>query len=121
MPSIAFGVPVPSGKDAEVKAFVEELLGDKHSHFHETRKGRGNERITVFKQSWPTAQYIVYMEAEDLESAMGAHDPDHHFEPWFVKKFEEISGYHPDHINHEIAEVVMDWHHEKGASKKHHK
>lgn len=120
MPSVAFGVPVPPGKTAAVKAFVEELFGDKHDHFHTHRKGRGVHRITVFHQTWPVEQFVVYMDAADLEKAMGVHDPGHEFESWFAKKWEELSGHHPDKITHEIAEIVFDWHPEKGMSRKHH-
>lgn len=120
MQSVAFGVPVPPGKTAAIKSFVEELLSDKHDHFHTHRKGRGASRITVYHQMWPVEQFIVYMEATNLEKAMGVHDPSHEFESWFAKKWEELSGHHPDKITHEIAEVVMDWHPEKGGSRKHH-
>lgn len=121
MKSIAFGLPVAKGKGADdVKAFIQELVNDRHDHFHGSRKDRALERIKVFHQTWPVEQFIVYMEAKDLAAAMRDNDPEHHFEPWFAKRYEELTGVHPDKVTHEIAELVMDWHPEKGAKTAHH-
>ena len=73
--------------------------------------------MSVYHQTFPVEQFIVYIEADDLATAMRDNDPEHHFESYFAQRYEELSGVHPDKVTHEIAELVMDWHHEKGGHK----
>jgi hypothetical protein len=119
MTSIAFAVPVTPGKTQDAKAFIAELLGPRRHEFDASRKERGQHRITVFHQQWPTEQFVIYMEADDHHKAMRDHDPSNAFEAWFVKRYEEVTGISPDRLDPLVSEIMMDWHSEKGSSATH--
>ena len=122
MISIAFALPVANGKKgADARKFVEALLDEKSSHFKERMKSRGYRRFQIFHQSWPSEQFVVYAEADDVHGALKGKNDDGEFEVWFRKQYEELTGHHVSKVAPHISELVMDWHHEKGGSKTHHR
>ncbi|HEY1728405.1 MAG TPA: hypothetical protein VGG22_08540 [Candidatus Baltobacteraceae bacterium] len=121
MSSIAFALPVASGKNgADARKFVEALLHDESGHFKRRMLARGYKRFQVFHQQWPVELFVVYAESDDIHTTLKGHDEDDDFEKWFDKQYEELTGHHPERVAAHISELVMDWHPTKGGSKTHH-
>ena len=120
MQSIAFALPVEKGKVAEARKLIDGLVSHQHDDHHSRQKDRGYSRIKVFHQTFPVEQFVVYAEAPDLAAAMAMREGAEGFEAEFQQAWEALSGHHIDKVQPEIAELVMDWHEEKGGSKTHH-
>jgi hypothetical protein len=122
MSSIAFALPVAQGKKgADVLKFIDELLDEKASHFKERMKQRGYKRIQVFHQTVPTELFIFYMESDDIHKTLEPREHDgSDFEEWYRKQYEALAGSHVSALGSSMASLVMDWHPEKGGSRKHH-
>lgn len=119
MQSIAFAIPVEKGKAAEARKMIDDLLSHQHDHHHSRQKDRGYSRIKVFHQTFPMEQFVIYAEAPDLAAAMAPRAGASGFEADFQKAWEALAGHHVDKVQPDIAELVMDWHEEKGGSNTH--
>lgn len=117
MAEVAFALPVKSAEAG--RKFVEEMTTKRGDELHQQRKSHGFKAIKVWRQHTPQEMVIVYLQADNLEQAMGARNAsDHAFENWFEQMYQEVTGVHPDTISGPPSEILMDWHHETGHKKK---
>ena len=118
MGSIAFAVPVKPGKTADAEKLTEMLTKEQAPGHHETSRSHGAKRIKIYHQERPSEQMVIYIESDDIPTAMkNRAASDHEFDQWFGKMIEEITGYHPDqHFHEPPSQLLVDWHEEKGHS-----
>lgn len=122
MASIAFALPM-SSKAMEVgPQFLEELTGAKSGEHSSHSKSAGIDRLKVYRQHTPHEMIVVYMEGDDIEGAMAnIANGNTEFHKWFGGKIEELTGHHPrGHSSAAPAELLVDWHKEKGHSRSGH-
>jgi hypothetical protein len=122
MPAIAFAIPRKKGKEETAKQLTQELLGGRGEDLHARRRAHGFKRIRVWEQDSPEMISIIYLEADDLDSALKQMAADEHeHNTWFAGMVEDVTGHHPHQADTRPASrLVIDWHHEKGHSGTHH-
>jgi hypothetical protein len=73
MSSIAFVVPVLSGKEQADREWMSTLDGERREEYHSAWKDAGFTRHMVWQQQTPAGTVdVVYLEADDIPAAMGA-------------------------------------------------
>src|SRR4051812_31977280 len=96
MASIAFALPMTSGAMEMGPKFIEELTGSKSGEHHGQSKSHGLTRIKVFRQHTPNDMIVVYIEGQNIESAMAAvAKGESGFDKWFGGQVESLTGSHP--------------------------
>jgi hypothetical protein len=120
MPSYVLALPIKD--EAAGNELVAALHDEKSKHFHDLRASHGYRRIKIWRTRKPSDTVVVYFEADDTRGAMtNRSNESHEFEQWLNGMVEKATGSHPrDHAGSEPSELLLDWHHEKGASKTHH-
>jgi hypothetical protein len=93
MPLMAVAYPIPAGKLAQWRAFIDELNGPRRAEFTESRRKAG-VRERTFLQPTPMGDLvIVTLEGDDPGAAfgqmMGAGDA---FTAWFIEQANAIHG-----------------------------
>lgn len=122
MLSIAFALPVASGKTGKhVREFIDTLLDEKSSHFKERLSKRGYRRFQIFHQNWPSEQFVIYAESDDIHDTMKGRDDAGEFDKWIREQFAHLTGHELANLKAHISDLIMDWHHEKGGSRVHHR
>lgn len=122
MPSIAFALPVAAGKEGQhVRKFIDVLLDEKSSHFRERMHDRGYQRFQIFHQNWPVEQFVIYAEADDVHATMKGKEDGSEFDAWLRSEFASLTGHELSKLKGHISELIMDWHHEKGGARTHHR
>jgi hypothetical protein len=118
MDAIAISLPVQPGKADVVREHVRKMMEDSREHHHNRAREHGFSRIKLFHQHTPDERVIVYLEAHDLLGAMqSAATSNDEFDVWMREMMQESTG---THAVGPMSELMMDWHPEKGHSKKHH-
>jgi hypothetical protein len=112
MQSTGFAFPVKEGMVERGMRFIEELGTDRAEHHHHVHKAHGFTTARMWYQTQPFEAVIIYLEADDIEAALGnLRDSKHDFDSWFFSQIKELSGVHATDFQ---TLPLLDWHHQDG-------
>ena len=123
MDSIAFAIPLKRGMRERAEKLADEMVeGDRAKQFHDKTRAYGYSRVKVFAQHEPQEMIVIYLEGEDVRSAMANQArSDDDFENWFRGMVKELSGHDPGRLaGQPPSELLHDWHAERGNARGHH-
>jgi hypothetical protein len=111
MASLSMAMPVKPGKSAELRSFVDEVLGVRRAEFEASEKRIGITREGWYFQPTPMGDLaIVWVEADDPMTSLGSfirsQDP---FDAWFKAQVLDITGVDLNEAPEGGPEVLMDW------------
>ena len=118
MDAIAISLPVKPGKSDAIREQTRRMMEESKQHHHARAREHGFSRIKIFHQHTPDERVIVYLEADDLLGAMqSTATSEDEFDVWMRQAMEDSTG---THAVGPMSELIMDWHPDKGHSKKQH-
>ena len=119
MPAIAMSLPVLPGKSDAMREFTKSFMTEHRDSHHAGAQAHGFKRIKIWHQHAPDERVILYFEADDLEQAFASHHGNEGEFDQFVKTMQqELTGH--SSFAGPPAELLVDWHEEKGHSATHH-
>ena len=122
MESMAFVQPLKEGKFEEFKQWADELAGGRADDEHARRNDIGLNRLKIWLQHTPSEMAIIYIEAEDMGSALAKwYNHEHDHETWVQSRLDDLVDRHDTFAGGTPTQLVYDWHPTHGPSREEHK
>ena len=89
-----FALPIAAGKANAARAFLQQLEGERKSHY-----AASEQRLGITKEVWALQQspmgdlFVVFFQSNDIGGAVSQFvGSQHEFDQWFKREVQDITG-----------------------------